>query len=102
VQTLEKEIFSEIERLKDEPVTEQELNRAKNQVLAQVIYRQDSPSGVGYALAWWEIVGGGLQIINRYPEEIQIVTPEYIMDVARRYFNKDNRTVGYLLPQEER
>jgi predicted Zn-dependent peptidase len=70
--------------------------------LAQTIYRQDSAAGIGFALGWWEIEGGGWQNINRYPEEVQKLTKEDILEVAQKYFRKDNRTVGYLLPKEEK
>jgi len=102
IQSLEKEIYNEIEKLKNEPVTDEELEKAKNQVLAQTIYRQDSAAGIGFALGWWEIEGDAWQNINRYPEEVQKLTKEDILEVAQKYFRKDNRTVGYLLPKEEK
>jgi zinc protease len=89
--TLEQAILAELERLKKEP----------NQVLAQTVYTRDSASRVGYYLAWWEIVGNGWENINRYPAAIQEVTKGDIMNLAQKYFVKNNRTVGYLLPMEE-
>jgi len=102
ISSLENEIDKEIERLKVEEVSDEELTKAKNQVLAQTIYRRDSPAGMGFTIGRWEIEGGGWQNINLYPEEIQKVTKKDIMGVAKKYFIKDNRTVGYLLPMEAR
>jgi predicted Zn-dependent peptidase len=102
IELLEKEIYNEIEKLKKEPVTDEELKKAKNQVLAQMIYEQDSAARIARILGWWEIEGGAWQNINRYPEEVQKLTKEDILEVAQKYFRKDNRTVGYLLPKEEK
>lgn len=101
VDSLEDEILREVERLKHEPVLEQELNKAKNQALALSIYEQDSPAGIGLSIGWWEIESGAWENMNRYPEEIQKVTADDIMAAAQKYFTRDNRTVGHLLPQEE-
>jgi zinc protease len=99
--SLEAEILHEIERLKYEPVSEKELNKAKNQALAQSIYERDSPARIGLSIGWWEIESGSWENMNRYPEEIQKVTADDIMAVAQQYFTHNNRTVGYLLPREE-
>lgn len=95
---LEAAINQQLERLKQEAVSENELNKAKRQVLAQTIYRQDSPTGIGFSLASWEISTGDWQNINRFPEAIQKVTPDDVQRAAQKYFIQDNRTVGYLLP----
>lgn len=100
IHRFEQEIFKEIERLKVEGVSDEELQKAKNQVLSQTIYRQDSATGIGFTLGWWEIIGGGWDNINRYPEEIQKVTKNDIMTVAKKYLTRENRTVGHLLPLE--
>jgi len=99
--TLEQAVLVEMERLRNEPVTDEELKKAQNQVLAQTVYRRDAPSFIGYYLAWWEIEGNGWQNINDYPEAIQRVTKDDITKVAQKYFVKNNRTVGYLLPVGE-
>lgn len=101
VDSLEGEILREVERLKREPVSDRELDKAKNQALALSIYEQDSPAGIGLSIGWWEIESGAWENMNRYPEEIQKVTADDVMAAAQKYFTRDNRTVGHLLPEEE-
>jgi len=101
VKTLETEIENQLDRLKTEKVTAEELDKAKRLVMAQTIYRQDSPTGIGFTIANWENTTGDWQNINRFPDEIQKVTADDIVRVAKKYFIKDNRTVGYLLPSEK-
>ncbi|MGQ9702520.1 MAG: M16 family metallopeptidase [bacterium] len=98
LENLESEIYAEIERLKTGDIEEGEIEKAKNQVLAQFVFRQDSPTGIGFTLGNWEIISGTWQNINIYPEKIQSVTKEDIVRVAKQYFNEKNRIVGYLIP----
>jgi zinc protease len=100
VKTLETEIENQMERLKTEKVAAEELDKAKRLVMAQTIYRQDAPTGIGFTIANWENTTGDWNNINRFPEEIQKVTADDIQRIARKYLIKENRTVGYLLPSE--
>lgn len=102
IEFLEREIYKEIEILKSEPVLDGELKKAKNQTLAQAIYKQDSARNTGFEIGLWEIETDGWQTVNRYPKEIQKVTKEDIMEVVKKYLVKNNRTVGYLLPLEQK
>lgn len=98
LENLEHEVYAQIERLRTGDISDDEIEKAKNQTLAQFVFRQDSPSGIGFTLGYWEIVGGGWQNINIYPEKILSVTKDDIVRVANQYFTEKNRTVGYLIP----
>jgi len=97
---LENAIHQGIDSLKTVPVSDAELEKARNQSLASVVYQQDSPAGIGMRVGWWEIEAGGWRNLNRYFEEIAKVDKQDIMRVAQTYFTRENRTVGYLLPEE--
>ncbi len=99
IETLEREIHNEIERLKRGDLSNEEIERAKNQALAQFVFRQDSPTGIGFTIGTLEIIGGSWRLINLYPEKLPLITKDEIVRVANQYFTEDNRTVGYLLPR---
>jgi zinc protease len=94
---IEKALEQEIERVKKEPVGEQELQKAKNRIEAAFIYAQDSIFYQAMLLARYEIVSGW-KLIDDYLPSIRKVTPEDIMRVAKSYLTPDNRTVGILIP----
>ena len=98
--TLEQAIYEEIENLKNIAVSDAELDKAKNQALAQAVYRRDSPQGIGFYIGQLEIAGYGWESINTYPVRIQEVSKEEIIEAAKKYFTQDNRTVGYLISME--
>lgn len=95
---VEQAIYREFERLQSTPPTEQELQRAKNQVEADYIFGQDSVFRLAMMLGQAESVGAGWRYVEKFLERIRSVTAEDIQRVARRYLVPDSRTVGILLP----
>ncbi|MGF1481554.1 MAG: M16 family metallopeptidase [Cyanophyceae cyanobacterium] len=88
----------EIERLKSEPVTEQELERVKNQLKAGLLRTLNSNSGMARLLAEYEAKTGSWQTVFEQLEAIAAVTPEDIQRVAQETFTADNLTIGRLVP----
>lgn len=98
VEAVEDALHREIQRLQNEPPSEQELQRAKNQVEASRIFEQDSNFRHAMLLGQLETVGAGWRRLDQYVERIHAVTAKDIQRVARLYLTQDNRTVGILVP----
>jgi zinc protease len=96
----EKAALDLIEKLKTEEIPEQELQKAKNIIITQMVYLRDSPFGVVSAIAEAEAVSDWKFYVD-LPEMVNRVTPADIKRVANTYFNVDNRTIGYFIPKEE-
>ncbi|MGB3222391.1 MAG: pitrilysin family protein [Desulforhopalus sp.] len=96
---LEDALIYQLERLKTEPVPERQLQKAKNQLETSFIYSQDSAFYQGMLLARYEIATRWEDIRNYVPA-IRKVNAEMIQRVARKYFVKENSTVGILYPKE--
>ncbi|HMK49251.1 MAG TPA: pitrilysin family protein [Thermodesulfovibrionales bacterium] len=94
---VEKALDQEIERLKTEPVGESELQKAKNRIEASFVYGQDSLFYQAMLLAEHEIARDW-KSIDDYIPSVKKVTADDIMRVAKAYLDKDNRTVGVLIP----
>lgn len=94
---LEAALNEEIERLQKEPVPEEELAKAKNQLEASFVYSQDSLFAQAMVLARHEI-SAGWRSADRYLPSIRKVTPEDIVRVAKKYLVPDNRTTAVLVP----
>ncbi|MDH4099553.1 MAG: insulinase family protein [Nitrospirota bacterium] len=97
VEDLEKALYDEMEKLKNEPVADRELQKAKNQIEASFIMSQDSNFYRAMTLGRYE-VAGDWRAKDRYIEGVRKVTAEDIQKVAKKYFSSDNRTVGILDP----
>jgi predicted Zn-dependent peptidase len=98
--TLETTIYEELERLKTETVSADELEKVKNQVRAGTVRGLASASGLASSLAYSELFGGGWETLISDLEIYDSITPEEIQAVATKYFTPENRTVGILLTKE--
>ena len=98
VEGVEEAIQHEILRLQNEPPSEQELQRAKNQVEAARVFEQDSNFRHAMLMGQAESVGTGWRRIDQFIEHIHAVTAKDIQRVAKQYLTLDNRTVGILIP----
>ena len=89
-----------LERIKSEPIGKRELQKAKNQVEADYVFRQDSIFGQGMRIGRYEI-SVGLELMDRYLEEVRKLSAADLLRVARKFLDQDRRTVGTLIPIEE-
>jgi zinc protease len=98
VEVVEEALHKEIKRLQTDPPTEQELQRAKNQVEAARIFEQDSNFRHAMLLGQAESVGAGWRKVDQFLERIRAVTVKDVQRVAAQYLIEDARTVGTLIP----
>jgi zinc protease len=94
---VEAALLAEIDRFKAEPVTDDELLKAKNQIESTFIMGRDSNFNQAMQIGQFESVASW-KLLETYVDKIRAVTKEDIMRVAKEYFSGDNRTVGILLP----
>ena len=93
-QECEEALYSEIDKLKNNPVTPQELQKAKTRARASLIRELDSNSGLAQELTYYEVITGSWRNLFRQLERIDRVTAEDIQRVAKTYFISTNKTVG--------
>jgi predicted Zn-dependent peptidase len=90
---LEKAWYAELERLQKEAVPEQELQKVKNQAMADSYRRLQNNFFLMIQLAYAEALGDWSEI-NKESAKIQAVTAEDVKRVANAYFGKNNRSVA--------
>jgi zinc protease len=98
VEGVEEAIQREIVKLQNEPPSDLELQRAKNQVEAARVFEQDSNFRHAMLMGQAESVGAGWRRVDQFVERIRAVTAKDIQRVAKQYLTQDNRTVGSLIP----
>jgi zinc protease len=95
----EKVLFEEIEKLRTAAVPEAELQKAKNQLLAQQYRQLKTISGRANLLGTYEIYRGDYNKLFTSDKDIEAVTAADIRRVATKYFSEKNRTVATLIPE---
>lgn len=86
----------EIEGIKRDGVTVEEVEKAKNQLTVGLLWKLKTNRGLASELSYFEIVAGNWRYLADYLKEVGRFQPNDIQDLARRYLNHSNRTVGIL------
>lgn len=87
-QEVERALLAEVERLKSEPVVERELQKVKNQGLANSYRRLQSNFGLMLQLLFYDALGEW-RYLNEAYEHILAVTAEDVQRAARKYLTED-------------
>jgi predicted Zn-dependent peptidase len=90
----------EIDRLKNELISEQELQKLQNQIENGFISSNASVAGIAESLANYHMYFGDAQLINNEVDRYNAVTAEDIRAAARKYYTPENRVVLYFLQEE--
>lgn len=98
IDQVEKELRAEIERFKTELVSEQEMERVRNQIVAAKVYEKDSVFYQAMLIGRLETVGLDWRLADEYVGHLKAVTPEQIKTVAQKYLHDDNLSVSVLEP----
>jgi zinc protease len=83
-------IIGQIERLQNEPVTEEELQQTKDQFLNSLVFRYDSRAKILNERLGYDYAGLPEDTFDRLVEEIREVQAEDIMEVADEYLRPDD------------
>jgi predicted Zn-dependent peptidase len=93
---LEKAILREIETIKKQPVTEEELVKAKKNIKMDYLKSLDSNDEIASTLSYYESLLGDYRYFADYLAEIEKVTADDIRKAAQKYLTRNNRTVATL------
>jgi zinc protease len=99
ISDLENALLQEIEKIKKDGVTQEELDRVKATVIASDVYQKDSMFGMAMEIGQLETMGYSFHLSDGYIEKINSVTSEQIKNVATKYLTRDNLSVVILDPQ---
>jgi predicted Zn-dependent peptidase len=97
---VETAIYEELERLKREPVSSQELEKVLNNLDADLVRGLRSNSGLAAQLSLYQAVAGGWRYIVTSRDKVAKVTAADVQRVATQYFTKSNRTVAVLVKKQ--
>ncbi len=102
--TLEKllsEIDEEIEKVKNELITDRDLEKLQNSLETQFVNRNASIEGIANSLSDYYTFYGDTGLINSELDIYRSITKEEIRDVAKKYLNSNQRVIVDYLPGDE-
>jgi zinc protease len=96
---VEQAIDKVIENVKKNPITAEDLERVKTQLIAAAIYAQDNQAVLarwyGGALA----TGLSIEDVRSWPDRIRAVTAEQVRAAAQKWLDPKRSVTGYLVKQ---
>jgi len=98
---IQTEFDAEIEKIKNELISQEEFEKIRNQYENQFITSNSSVAGIAENLADNHVYNGGAKNINTELQKYMSVTREDIQRVAKEYLTQDARIILHYLPKED-
>lgn len=95
-------IIAEIKRLRSEPVTQDELDEARDFLTGSLALRLETNDGVAAILGDIELFNLGLDYLQRYPNIIRSITAEQILATLQKYAQIENYALAIAGPVDGR
>jgi len=99
INELESALLQEVEKIKKDGVTQEELDRVKSMVIASDVYQKDSMFGMAMEIGQLETMDYSFHLSDGYIEKVNSVTSEQIKNVATKYLTRDKLSIVILDPQ---
>ena len=96
----EKSLLAELKKIQDTPISANELEKAKNGIIASNLRQLEANKGKTFALGYTWIMEGDPKMVNEQVRKIQAVTVADVQRVMKKYFNDNNRVVIYYENEE--
>lgn len=96
---LKKAIFSEIEKVRNGNIDEQDITTAKNIIERDTFYSRESTSNIANELGYTTLIYGDSKYYSDYITNIKKVTKNDLQRVARKYLNPDKAVISVVLPE---
>ena len=93
---VEAAIYEELERLKAEPMTEKELQQILNHLEFEESRQMASNGGLARNLTEYEAIAGTWRYLIEHRQKVAKITADDVMRVAKKYFTRQNRNVGFI------
>ena len=95
--SIEEALAGELERVRRDAVTPAELETAKSQLQAQLVFDSDSITNIAHQLGYFETIAS-VDVFTGLAPRINAVSLDQVADAARTLFAASNRTVGWFEP----
>ena len=82
------------------PVSDQEVERAKQKILKQRELEAANSDRIAVSLSDWA-AQGDWRLYFLFRDSVEALTREHVQDVAKKYFVRNNRTMGLFIPSEQ-
>ena len=94
---VEEAMIDELDRVRRDGITPAELQKAKAQLKARLVFENDSVTNIAHQLGYFETIAS-VDFYTTLPARLAAVTAEQVADAARGVLLSSNRTIGWFEP----
>jgi zinc protease len=94
---VEEALLAELDRVAAQGVTANELQKAKNQLRARLVFEQDSITNIAHQLGYFQTISTW-RFYPSIPQRIEAVTLDEVAAAAADRLKPSNRTIGWFEP----
>jgi zinc protease len=94
-------ILTELQKIREEPVTDDELKDAKQGLIGSYPLRFEKYEGIAETLVHRNFYGLPMDDITRYPQHINSVTKEQVQQTASNFIHPDNLIITIVGPADK-
>jgi zinc protease len=98
LRAVEEATLAQLDAVRRHGITEHELQKARNQLRARLVFEGDSISNIAHQLGYFETIASW-RLVPALRERIDAVTVQQVGEAAAARFKTTNRTIGWFDPQ---
>jgi zinc protease len=101
MEELEEAVMAEITKLLEAGFSDEDVERVRNSMAASAIYARDNQQSMAQLFGSWMSIGGSIDDLMSYEDDIRAITTEQALSAARQVFAADNNYIeAHLLPED--
>ncbi len=100
MQLVEKEIYDELEKVKQGNITKEELQKAKNMIKTSTYYSRESAANIAGELGFFTLYFNTPNMYDKYLKRIDSVSTKDVISAANKYLIKEKSATSTVLPEK--
>jgi zinc protease len=94
-------VKQELNNLLANPITQEELEKAKKRTKSRFAYAAETVSEIGETIGYYMTVCEDLKLVEEYLTDLESITLNDLNDTIKTYLSLDNAVISVLSPAEE-
>lgn len=99
ISSVKKEIFDEIEKVKNGGITKEQLQKAKNMIRTSTGYSRESAANIANELGFFTLYYGSPKMYDDYLKQIDSIQLKDVIAAANKYLNKEKTAISTVMPE---
>ncbi len=92
-------VKNEIQKILDEKITQEELEKAKKKLKVTYASTSETVSDIADNIGFYMTVLGNLELANEYNEIVERISADEVLEIAREYLDLNKATIAVMLPE---